>query len=118
VKEFEDATDRLRKDARHNCATCAEAQEVLQLAACISAYMDPCNLCPEVLEAWTELQCDLQALASSCCTAVAFNPPTSLCPSCPVPVQPVQFVQPTCAQPVAVPACPEPCPAPSGVIFK
>jgi hypothetical protein len=122
VKAFEKATDRLRHDAKHDdCPTCAQAQEVLQLASCISAYMDPCNLCPEVLEAWTELQCDLQALASSCCTSVAFQPPTSLCPSCPVPVvpvQPVQFVQPTCAQPVAVPACPEPCPAPSGVIFK
>jgi hypothetical protein len=121
VKAFEKATDRLRHDAKDNdCPTCAQAQEVLQIASCISAYMDPCALCPEAIEEWAELQCDLQALAASCCTGVAFQPPTSLCPSCPVPVQPVQFVQPSCPAPapVAIPACPEPCPAPGGVIYK
>src|SRR5262249_24540411 len=99
---------------------------------CISAYMDPCNLCPEVIESWTELQADLQQLASQYCTTACFQQPISL--ACPVPacvqptcVQPVQFVQPTCAQPVqfAPPTSPAPapvveptCPSPGPVIYK
>jgi hypothetical protein len=124
VKEFERATDRLKKYYRRDCDACdiqGEVQEVLALANCISAYMDPCNLCPEVTESWTELQADLQQLAAQYCTTASFQQPISL--ACPVPacvqptcVQPTQFVQPTCAQPTQVvqPVCP-----PSGnVIFK
>lgn len=137
VKEFERATDRLKKEFRRDCNSCdiqGEVQEVLALANCISRYMDPCNLCPEVTESWTELQADLQQLAGQFCTAASFQQPISL--ACPVPacvqptcVQPVQFVQPTCAQPAPVvvqPTCPQPapvvveppCPAPGPVIYK
>src|SRR5262245_41339707 len=133
VKEFERATDRLKKYYRRDCDSCdiqGDVQEVLALANCISRYMDPCNLCPEVTEAWTALQADLQQLAGQFCTAASFQQPISL--ACPVPacvqptcVQPVQFVQPTCAQPVQ-PTCTQPapvvveptCPAPGPVIYK
>jgi hypothetical protein len=131
VKEFERATDRLKKYYRRDCDSCdiqGDVQEVLALANCISAYMDPCSLCPEVTEAWTALQGDLQQLAGQFCTTASFQQPISL--ACPVPacVQPVQFVQPTCAQPVQFvqPTCPQPapvvveppCPAPGPVIYK
>src|SRR5262245_42370719 len=59
VKEFERATDRLKKHYRDDCDSCeiaGDVQEVLALANCISAYMDPCSHCPEVIEEWTELQ--------------------------------------------------------------
>jgi len=126
VKEFERATDRLKKHYRHDCDSCdvaGDVQEVLALANCISAYMDPCSHCPEVIAEWTELQGELQALAGQFCTTAVFQPPISL--ACPVPA----CVQPTCAQPVqyAQPvACPqtapvvvEPtCPAPGPVIYK
>jgi len=125
VKEFERATDRLKKHYRHDCDSCdiqGDVQEVLSLANCISAYMDPCSLCPETTEAWTELQADLQQLASQYCTAASFQQPISL--ACPVPAcvqptcaQPVQFVQPTCPQPAPVVVQPT-CPAPGPVIYK
>jgi hypothetical protein len=111
VKEFERATDQLRHDVKHeDCDVAASVNEVLRLAECISAYMDPCSLCPEVTEAWNCLRGDLQALAAQFCNTVAFQQPISLQPSCPVPaqfvqpVQPVQFVQPV--QPVSCPAAP------------
>src|SRR5215813_6861255 len=114
VKEFERATDRLKKNYRRDCDSCdiqGDVQEVLSLANCISAYMDPCSLCPETTEAWTELQADLQQLASQYCTTACFQQPISL--ACPVPA----CVQPTCAQPV--PFVVEPtCPAPGPVIYK
>jgi membrane-bound lytic murein transglycosylase len=128
VKEFERATDRLKKHYRDDCDQCdvtGDVQEVLALANCISQYMDPCSLCPEATEAWTDLQCDLQTLAGQFCTTASFQQPISL--ACPVPVcaqpapvvvTPVQpapvVVQPTCPAPVAQPACP----APGPVIFK
>src|SRR5262245_22507581 len=113
VREFERATDRLRRDVRHeDCDVAASANEVLRLAECISAYMDPCSLCPEVTEAWTCLQGQLQALAAQYCNTVAFRAPISLQPSCPVPaqflqpVQPVQTVQPVqFVQPAPAPVC-------------
>jgi len=128
VKEFERATDRLKKHYRHDCDSCeiaGDVQEVLALANCISAYMDPCSHCPEVISEWTELQADLQQLAGQFCTAAAFQQPISLAcpvpacvqPTCPAPVQPVQFVQPTCPQPAPVVVEPT-CPAPGPVIYK
>src|SRR5215510_3482211 len=133
VKEFERATDRLKKHYRRDCDSCeiqGDVQEVLSLANCISAYMDPCSLCPEVTESWTALQADLQQLAGQFCTTACFQQPISL--ACPVPAcvqptcaQPVQFVQPTCPQPAPVvqPVCPAPvaqpvCPTPGNVIYK
>src|SRR5262245_23257068 len=133
VKEFERATDRLKKEYRRDCNSCdiqGEVQEVLSLANCISRYMDPCSLCPEVTESWTALQADLQQLAGQFCTTACFQQPISL--ACPVPAcvqptcaQPVQFVQPTCPQPAPVvqPVCPAPvaqpvCPTPGNVIYK
>ena len=105
VREFERATDRLRSDVKHeDCDVAGQVNEVLRLAECISAYMDPCSLCPEVIEAWTCLQGQLQTLAAQHCNSVAFQQPISLQPSCPVPasfVQPVQTVQPA---PVCCPA--------------
>src|SRR6266511_567222 len=101
VKEFERATDRLKKHYRHDCDSCdiqGDVQEVLSLANCISAYMDPCSLCPETTEAWTELQADLQQLASQYCTTACFQQPISL--ACPVPCVQPTCAQPTCAQPV------------------
>jgi len=125
VREFERATDRLKRHYRHSdceaCEVAGEVQEVLALAKCISAYMDPCSLCPEATEAWTGLQSDLCQLAGQFCTTATFQQPVSLAcpaPTCVQPVQPVQFVQPACPAPVSVPACQQPCPAPSGVIFK
>jgi membrane-bound lytic murein transglycosylase len=131
VKEFERATDRLKRHYRHSdcerCDVTGEVQEVLSLANCISRYMDPCSLCPEATEAWTALQCDLQTLAGQYCTTASFQQPISL--ACPVPV----CAQPTCAQPapvVVTPVQPAPvvvqptCPAPvveqppAPVIFK
>jgi hypothetical protein len=128
VKEFEKATDRLKKHYREDCDSCeiaGDVQEVLALANCISAYMDPCSHCPEVISEWTELQADLQQLASQYCTAAAFQQPISLAcpvptcvqPTCVQPVQPVQFVQPTCPQPAPVVVEPT-CPAPGPVIYK
>ena len=128
VKEFEKATDRLKKHYRDDCDSCeiaGDVQEVLALANCISAYMDPCSHCPEVISEWTELQADLQQLASQYCTAAAFQQPISLAcpvpacvqPTCVQPVQPVQFVQPTCPQPAPVVVEPT-CPAPGPVIYK
>jgi hypothetical protein len=134
VKEFERATDRLKRHYRHSdCNSCdvsGEVQEVLALANCISAYMDPCSLCPEATEAWTGLQADLCQLAGQFCTTANFQQPVSLAcpvpvcaqPSCPAPapviLTPVQpapvVVQPTCPAPVAEPTCP----APGPVIFK
>jgi hypothetical protein len=125
VKEFERATDRLKKHYRRDCDSCeiqGEVQEVLALANCISAYMDPCSHCPEVISEWTELQAQLQQLAGQFCTTASFQQPVSL--ACPVPVcaqptcaQPVQFVQPTCPQPAPVVVEPT-CPAPGPVIYK
>jgi hypothetical protein len=124
VKEFERATDRLKKNFRRNCDSCdvaGDVQEVLALANCISAYMDPCSHCPDVISEWTELQGELQALAGQFCTTASFQPPISL--ACPVPVcaQPT-CAQPTCAQPVQY-AQPAPvvqpvCPANGNVIYK
>ena len=127
VKEFERATDRLKKEYRRDCEKCdvtQEVQEVLALANCISRYMDPCNLCPEVTEAWSELTCDLQTLAGQYCTTAVFQQPISL--ACPVPVcaqptcaQPVQLVQPV--QPVVVQPAPvvaPACPVDGNVIYK
>ncbi len=113
VKEFERATDRLKKDFRRDCNSCdisGQVQEVLRLAECISAYIDPCSLDPETVSDWGELRNDLTALAGQFCTSVAFQQPRSLQPSCPV-AQPAQFVQPV-VQPVAVPVA---CPNGSGV---
>ena len=108
VKEFERATDQLRSDFKHeDCDVSAQVNEVLRLAECISSYMDPCSLCPEVTEAWNCLRADLQTLAAQFCNTVAFAQPISLQPSCPAPVQPVQpvqFVQPV--QPVQPVSCP------------
>lgn len=125
VREFERATDRLKRNYRRSdceaCDVAGDVQEVLALAKCISAYMDPCSLCPEATEAWTGLQADLCQLAGQFCTTATFQQPVSLAcpvPTCVQPVQPVQFVQPACPAPVSVPACQEPSPAPSGVIFK
>src|SRR6266508_4553605 len=123
VKEFERATDRLKKHYRHDCDSCdiqGDVQEVLSLANCISAYMDPCSLCPETTEAWTELQADLQQLASQYCTTACFQQPISL--ACPVPCVQPTCAQPTCAQPVQY-AQPAPvvqpvCPANGNVIYK
>src|SRR6266498_5060638 len=123
VKEFERATDRLKKHYRHDCDACeiqGDVQEVLSLANCISAYMDPCSLCPETTEAWTELQADLQQLASQYCTTACFQQPISL--ACPVPCVQPTCAQPTCAQPVQY-AQPAPvvqpvCPANGNVIYK
>jgi hypothetical protein len=125
VKEFERATDRLKRNYRRSgceaCDVAGDVQEVLALANCISQYMDPCSLCPEATEAWTDLQCDLQTLAGQFCTTASFQQPISL--ACPVPV----CAQPTCAQPAPVvvqPVQPAPvvvqptCPAPGPVIFK
>jgi hypothetical protein len=131
VKEFERATDRLKRNYRRSdcdaCEITADVQEVLALANCISAYMDPCSHCPEVISEWSELQADLQQLAVQYCTAASFQQPISLAcpvpacvqPTCVQPVQPVQFVQPTCPQPAPVvvePTCPAPAPGP--VIYK
>src|SRR6266540_516043 len=123
VKEFERATDRLKKHYRHDCDSYdiqGDVQEVLSLANCISAYMDPCSLCPETTEAWTELQADLQQLASQYCTTACFQQPISL--ACPVPCVQPTCAQPTCAQPVQY-AQPAPvvqpvCPANGNVIYK
>jgi hypothetical protein len=132
VKEFERATDRLKKNYRRSdcdsCEIAGDVQEVLALANCISAYMDPCSHCPEVMEEWTALQGDLQQLAGQFCTTACFQQPVSL--ACPVPV----CAQPTCPQPAPVvvqpapvvvqPTCPAPvvveptCPAPGPVIYK
>jgi hypothetical protein len=134
VREFERATDRLKRNYRRSdceaCDVAGDVQEVLALANCISAYMDHCSLCPEATEAWTELQADLSQIAAQFCTTATFQQPVSLAcpvpacaqPTCPAPapvvVQPVQpapvVVQPTCPAPVAQPACP----APGPVIFK
>lgn len=107
VKEFERATDRLKKNYRRSdcnaCDIAGDVQEVLALANCISAYMDPCSHCPEVIEEWTALQGDLQQLAGQFCTTASFQQPVSL--ACPVPC-----VQPTCPAPVAQPVCPAPAP--------
>ena len=119
VKEFERATDRLKHHYRHDCNSCdvaGDVQEVLALANCISAYMDPCSHCPEVISEWTELQGELQALAGQFCTTASFQQPISL--ACPVPV----CAQPTCAQPVQY-AQPAPvvepvCPTNGNVIYK
>src|SRR5262245_60395315 len=94
VKEFERATDRLKKEYKRDCNNCdvtQEVQEVLSLANCISRYMDPCSLCPEATEAWNALTCDLQTLAGQFCTTASFQQPVSL--QCTVPV----CAQPTCA---------------------
>src|SRR5215471_2601865 len=122
VKEFHRATRRLRREYRRDCQHCdvtQEVQEVLNLAHCISAYMDPCSLCPEAISSWQELQCDLQTLAGNYCTTASFQQPISL--ACPVPVcaqpsaqpvimtplgPPVQIVQPVQPAPVVAPACP------------
>lgn len=127
VREFERATDRLkRRYRRSDCEACdvtAEVQEVLSLANCISAYMDPCSICPEAISAWTGLQADLQQLAGQYCTNAAFQQPVSLAcpvPACVQPVQPVQFVQPVvqpqCVQPA--PVVQPVCPANGEVIYK
>ena len=85
VSNFEDATDRLKKQFRHCCElTPEQVQEVLDLANCISQYMDPCMLDEKAAEAWTCLQGDLQTLASQYCTTACFQQPVSLRPACPV----------------------------------
>jgi hypothetical protein len=131
VREFDRAVRRLRREYRRDCNNCdvtQEVQEVLSLAHCISAYMDPCSLCPEAIEAWQALQCDLQTLAGQFCTTASFQQPISL--ACPVPV----CAQPTCAQPVIMqplgppvqvvqpvqpaPVEAPPCPVNGPVIFK
>src|SRR5262249_19522471 len=65
VREFERATDRLWKDYRRHCDSCdvaGEVQEVLRLAECISAYIDPCSLNQDAVSSWGELRGDLTAL--------------------------------------------------------
>jgi hypothetical protein len=127
VKAFEKATDRLKKKYRDDCDSCdvaADVQEVLSLANCISAYMDPCSLCPEVISEWSELQADLASLAGQFCTTAVFQPPISLQPqpAClqPAPVQYAQPVQCPYAAPVVAPApVVQPvCPANGDVIYK
>ena len=118
VREFERATDRLKKNYRRSdCEACdivGDVQEVLALANCISKYIDPCSLCPEATEAWSGLQSDLCQLAGQFCTTATFQQPVSL--ACPVPV----CAQPTCVQPapVVAPVAQPACPAPGPVIFK
>jgi hypothetical protein len=96
VKEFERATDRLRKDYGDECDVSGQVYEVLRLAGCVSAYIDPCTLCPEAVAEWNSLRADLDALASAYCTSVAWQQPISLQPpqavciqavSCPVSCQ-------------------------------
>src|SRR5262249_7484157 len=54
VRNFERATDRLEKDAKDCCCDLtAQVQEVLDLANCISPYMDPCRLNSKASEAWS-----------------------------------------------------------------
>jgi hypothetical protein len=104
VKAFEKATDRLKRHYRDDCDACEVAddvQEVLALANCISAFMDPCSLCPEAICEWTDLPADLQALAGQFCTTAAFQQPVSL--------QPATFVaQPTCVAPQPTCVAPQP----------
>lgn len=96
VKAFEKATDRLRKDYGDECDVSGQVNEVIRLAGCISAYIDPCTLCPEAVAEWNSLRADLDTLASSYCTAVAWQQPISLQPP-----------QPVCVQAVSCPvACP------------
>jgi hypothetical protein len=103
VRNFERATDRLWKDQRKgSCDLNGSVQEVLDLANCISAYMDPCRLDEKASEAWSCLQTDLQTLASQFCTSVCFQEPISVQPCCP---------QPACC-PAPAPVC---CPAPAPV---
>jgi hypothetical protein len=129
VKAFEKATDRLKRHYRHDCDSCdvaADVQEVLSLANCISAYMDPCSLCPEAISAWSELQADLQQLAGQFCTVASFQQPVSLQPPQPVCAQPAPVCAqpaPVCAQPAPVFVQPAPvvqpvCPANGEVIYK
>lgn len=92
VKAFEKATDRLRKDYGDECDISGQVNEVLRLAECISAYIDPCTLCPEAVAEWNSLRADLDTLASLNCTAVAWQQPISLQPPQPVCVS----VQPAC----------------------
>lgn len=96
VKAFEKATDRLKKDYGDECDVSGQVNEVLRLAGCISAYIDPCTLCPEAVAEWNSLRADLDTLASSYCTAVAWQQPISLQPP-----------QPVCVQAVS---CPVSCP--------
>lgn len=88
VRNFERATDRLRKEYKHSCDLSGNVREVLDLANCISAYMDPCSLDPKAAADWTALRGDLETLASEYCTTASFQEPTSL--------KPVQVVQPVC----------------------
>jgi len=94
VKNFERATDRLRKDFDDCGDMSAQVREVLDLANCISAYMDPCSLNSKALADWTALRGDLETLAGEYCTTASFQQPVSLQPACVV--QPVQVVQPVC----------------------
>jgi len=94
VREFERATDRLRKEYGDSCDLSGNVREVLDLANCISAYMDPCSLDSKASADWTALRSDLETLASEYCTTASFQEPTSLRPACVV--QPVQVVQPVC----------------------
>lgn len=77
VANFERATDRLRKgyDA---CNQCACVQEVLNSAACISAYIDPCTLNSKALADWNALRADLDLLGCSCNAPVNWSAPTRL----------------------------------------
>ncbi|MCG3159572.1 MAG: hypothetical protein JMDDDDMK_00566 [Acidobacteria bacterium] len=102
VKAFEKATDRLKKDYGKECDTSGQVQEVLRLAECISAYIDPCTLCPEAVAEWSSLRSDLESLAAQNCTTACFQQPISLQPPQPVCVQ--QTCQ-TCPAPVVQTSC-------------
>ncbi len=109
VDAFEEATDRLRKDYDDDCNVGMYAQEVLRLAECVSAYIDPCSLCPEAVNEWNELRANLESLACQTCNTLAWAQPISLQPACAQPAciqaQPVAI---PVAVPVAVPVAPQP----------
>jgi hypothetical protein len=94
VRNFERATDRLKHDFKDCCDLNGQVQEVLDLANCVSALMDPCRLDAKASAAWTALHSDLETLASAYCTTASFQEPISIQPTCP---------QPAC--------CPAPAPA-------
>ena len=102
VKAFEKATDRLRKDYGDECDVSGQVQEVLSLANCISAYIDPCTLCPEAVAEWNALRADLETLAAQYCMVATFQQPVSLQPQ-PVCAQPVCVQQVVAPQPVCCP---------------
>lgn len=98
VRNFERATDRLEHDFKDCCDVNGQVQEVLDLANCISAYMDPCRLDEKANEAWTCLRSDLETLAAQYCTTACFQEPISIQPAC--------CPQPTCCPAPVQTCCP------------